>query len=91
MKYSLYFLYLISFLGIWSQAPDYINYLDYFIRSIVSIVLIYYFNPFYNLNFTRFHKDIAFDAGVILFLSISLTSLVNYIKDFYSSTYNIIS
>jgi hypothetical protein len=91
MKYSLYFLYFISFIGIWSQAPQYINYLDYFIRIIISFVLIFYFNPFYKLKFTQFHKDIAFDAGVILFLSISLTSFINYISFFYENTYSIIS
>jgi hypothetical protein len=86
MKYTLYILYIISFIGIWNNAPQYISYLDYFIKVLVSSVLIFYFNPISNYQFNKFHKDIAFDAGILLLLSLSLNTFVNNIKSIYSST-----
>lgn len=86
MKFILYTLYVFLFFGLWNKAPQYIYYLDYFIKILVSFILIFSFNPFRNTKFTEFHKEVAFSAGLFLLLSTSLTSFFENLKGTY---YNI--
>ena len=83
LKYSLYALYVIGYLGLWTNAPNYIETFDYTIRSLISIILIISFNPFTNVKLTRFHSDVAFSAGIIILLSLSLEKLTSYIENTY--------
>ena len=74
-----YILYFIVILGISTQAPVYLNYLEMFVKVYVSLFLIIRFNPFSNLNFTHLDRRIAFSAGLFLFsTSIISEILKNY-------------
>lgn len=76
-----YILYFIAILGISTQAPVYLNYLEIFIKVYVSLFLIIRFNPFTTINFTHLDRRIAFSAGLFLFsTSIINQILKNYFK-----------
>lgn len=75
-----YCLYFIAILGISTQAPIYLTYLEIIIKVYVSLFLIIRFNPFTNLIFTHLDKRIAFSAGVFLFSTSIVTQLIkNYL------------
>ena len=61
-----YMLYIAIALGISSNAPEYLDELQYYIKLYVSLFLIYRFNPFRHVKFTRLDSKIAFSAGVFL-------------------------
>ena len=80
-KYALYVLYIIAFLGLWDDAPNYLAELDYYLKVLVSVVLMYFFNPMRSTHeFKQFHRDVAFSAGFFLFASTALTGIKNFAK-----------
>lgn len=68
-----YCLYFIAILGISTQAPIYLTYLEIIVKVYVSLFLIIRFNPFSHMKFTHLDKRIAFSAGLFLFS----TSIIN--------------
>lgn len=79
LTYAIYILYVVIFFGLWNSAPEYMEIFNYFIRTLIALVLLYSFNPFSKTKLTKFHKDVAFSAGILILLSLSLNSLHNYI------------
>uniref|UniRef100_A0A6C0KEL4 Uncharacterized protein n=1 Tax=viral metagenome TaxID=1070528 RepID=A0A6C0KEL4_9ZZZZ len=77
----MYFLYFAIYFNIWKNAPNYLDDVQFFLKVIISVILIYYYNPLYKQNITNFHKDVAFDAGIMLLLSTSLTAILNKVSD----------
>ena len=81
--YSSYILYFLALLGISTQIPKYLMYLEYFIKIYVSLFLIIRFNPFSDSIFTNLDRRIAFSAGLFIFTtSIINQFLINYINNF---------
>ena len=70
-------IYLISIFGVWKAAPSYLEEIDSVFKILISLFIIYYFNPFTKTRFTDFHREVIFKAGVMLFLS---SSLVQFLK-----------
>lgn len=73
--YAWYILYALSFLGLYSKAPEYLTTIDFILRTYVSLFLVLRFNPFTKVKFTEFDRKIIFSAGVFLILSSTITSL----------------
>lgn len=85
MVYGSYVLYAIAFSGILSLNPDYLSTLETITQIYISLFLIIRFNPFVNKStMTKLDRDMAYKAGILLFLSsaaISVTSVfIDYIK-----------
>ena len=82
-----YILYFIAILGVSTQAPIYLSYLEIFIKVYVSLFLIIRFNPFSHIKFTHLDRRIAFSAGVFLFS----TSIINqFLKEYFKKVKNFI-
>ena len=67
--YLTYILYVLVYLGVWKNAPNYLNLLEYFFRIFVALVLIYFFHPFAKTTFTTFHRRVVFTAAIYLLTS----------------------
>jgi hypothetical protein len=76
-----YILYFGIIFGFSLNAPHYLTSLNYYITIYVSIFLIFRFNPFRNVEFTSLDKKIVFTAGVFLFMTTVInTILINYLE-----------
>ena len=53
-----------------NNAPEYLHYLQLFVKIYVSLFLIYRFNFFRKITFNQFDSKIAFTSGLFLFSSI---------------------
>ena len=73
--YAWYILYVLSFLGLYSNAPEYLTTIDFILRTYVSLFLVLRFNPYTKVHFTEFDRKIIFSAGIFLILSSTITSL----------------
>lgn len=73
--YAWYILYALSFLGLYSNAPEYLTTVDFILRTYVSLFLVFRFNPYTKVHFTEFDRKIIFSAGIFLILSSTVTSL----------------
>lgn len=82
---TLYILYFLAFFNLWNEAPDYIVYFDYFVKLIVSLILIVVFNPYYKIvdEKTSFHNEIAFTSGLFLLTTIGIMNIFERIIGFY--------
>lgn len=67
-----YLLYAMLIFGIGHSLTKYINTLHIILNTCVGLFLIYMFNPFQKLNIDSFYKLIAFHAGVIIIINLSL-------------------
>ena len=79
ISYVLYFLFAV---GISTNAPKYLAYLDYFVKIYISLFLIWRFNMFRKIHFNELDQKIAFSAGVFLFATTALNEfLTNYFSE----------
>ena len=89
-KYTLYALYIIAYFGLWNRAPKYLETIDYYLKIVISLVLIYFFNPFFpTQTFERFHRDVAFSAGFFLLATTALTGIKKDLHIFVKTLSNI--
>ena len=82
--YITWFLYVIIALGITSTAPEYLNYLQFYVKIYISIFLIWRFNPFFRKldSFNELDARISYSAGLFLLTTTAINSaLQTYIKD----------
>jgi hypothetical protein len=80
--YTTWILYIIIVLGLSENAPQYLDDLQYYVKIYVSLFLIYRFNPFRRVNFTRLDGKIAFSAGIFLLATTAINNiLVNYLDE----------
>jgi hypothetical protein len=78
-----YMLYFGMIFGFSLNAPHYLKFLNYYITIYISIFLILRFNPFRHVEFTSLDKKIVFTAGVFLFMTTIInTILINYLELF---------
>tara|TARA_B100000085_G_scaffold255240_1_gene254916 strand:+ start:4966 stop:5274 length:309 start_codon:yes stop_codon:yes gene_type:complete len=71
-------LYFTTIVGLSIIPSKYINFLDIFLRSSISLFLIYRFSPFNKNKFTNTDKQIVFSSALFLF---STTALNNFIRE----------
>jgi hypothetical protein len=76
ISYGLYFT---IALGVFGNAPHYLETLQYWVKIYISLFLIYRFNSFNKIKFSDLDRKVAFSAGVFL-LS---TTIVGQILDIY--------
>jgi len=74
------FLYIAISFQLSAFAPEYLSYLQHFLKIYVSLFLIYRFNDFRTIKLTDLDRKIGFNAGVLLIGS----DIVNYIALNYS-------
>ena len=88
-KYSLYLiytLYVVSFLGVWNEAPIYLENINYFFKLFISIVLMYFFNPLQKDEpCTPIQKRIVFSAAFFLLASTTISAFKTNIVNFYKN------
>ena len=80
-KYLLYVLYLLTVLGIWSQAPQYLNSLEYFLQIFIGVLLIVLNNPITKHKYSPIDKKLAFSAGFFLLASTTLNTFLRRLSN----------
>ena len=80
LTYITTILYIVIALGLSANAPEYLDYLNSFIKIYISLFLIYRFNPFRSVNFTTLDSKIAFSSGLFLLGTTAIDNIIqNYI------------
>lgn len=80
-KYLLYALYLVTALGLWSQSPQYLNTLEYFLQIFIGVVLVVINNPFTHHHYRPVDKKIAFSAGFLLLTTTTLNTFLRRLQN----------
>jgi hypothetical protein len=80
LVYFWYIFFALSKLHIWDYADSYLLYVTYYLKIITGLILLYYFNPFYPLQFTKTHKSIAFTAGTFILLSTTFKEFIGNVS-----------
>jgi hypothetical protein len=74
-----YLFYISMFFGISFIKPDVFWHIDYYIKLYVAIFLIVRYNPFVRTRkFTPLDRKLSFHAGVFIFTTLALKSLMVY-------------
>jgi hypothetical protein len=73
-------LYITISFGLSTLAPQYLSYLQQFLKIYVSLFLIYRFNDFRTIKLTELDRKIGFNAGILLIGS----DIIDYIVKNYS-------
>jgi hypothetical protein len=80
--YASYILIILSSLGLSQSAPQYLTYLDYYIRIYICLFLIWRFNPLRtHFEFTELDRKIAFSAGAFILTTTALNQYLINFKD----------
>jgi hypothetical protein len=74
--YVTWALYISIILGLSTNAPQYLDDLQYYVKMYVSLFLIIRFNPFRKVRFTELDGRIAFSAGVFLLATTAIDTVV---------------
>ena len=74
--YLTWILYIIILLGLSENAPQYLDDLEYYVKIYVSLFLLYRFNPFRRVQFTKLDSKIAFSAGFFLFATTAIEGIL---------------
>ena len=76
--YITYFLFALTWLGLWSKAPEYLKLFESVLQMYVSFFLIINFSPVSSkAPLNEFSKGIAFGAGLLLLSNFLLKNLIN--------------
>ena len=83
-----YFLYIAILFGVSFVSSFYLDTLNSIVKVLISLMLIYVFNPFKKkTELTSFEKDIIFSAGIYLLLT---TFIGEYLVSYQKNLENII-
>lgn len=77
VMYITWFLYVAIVLGLSANAPEYLDALHSFIKIYISLFLIYRFNPFRRVKFTKLDGKISFSAGLFLLGTTAINSVLH--------------
>jgi len=77
-----YILYAGIVFGLSTNAPIYLDTLDYYIKIYISLFLLWRFNPFRTITFTELDRKIVFSAGLFVFAT---TAVNGWIKSYLSN------
>lgn len=84
ISYALYFVILF---GLSTNAPQYLDTLQYCIKIYISLFLIIRFNYFTNVKFNELDKKIAFSAGVFLLTTTLISQITSIYTKYIPSSY----
>jgi hypothetical protein len=84
--YVTWFLYLSILLGLFTNAPQYLDMLQTMIKIYVSLFLIIRFNPLRKIRFTELDGKISFSAGMFL---LTTTAINTFIQSYFDYLINI--
>ena len=79
-NYVVYILYVVAYLGIWREAPEYLEYLRTLLKLYVGCMLVYLFNPLFTVTSTGVSRDVAFSAGIFILTGLSLDKVQNALR-----------
>jgi hypothetical protein len=74
--YITWALYIAVAFGLSTNAPEYLDDLQSYVKIYVSLFLIYRFNPFRRVKFTELDARIAFSAGIFLLATTAINSFL---------------
>lgn len=75
--YITYFLFALTWLGLWSKAPEYLKLFETILQLYVALFLVINFSPVSSkANLNEFSKGIAFGAGLLLLSNYLLKNLL---------------
>jgi hypothetical protein len=77
VNYIVYVLYVVVYLGIWSGAPKYLEYLRTLLKLYVGCMLVYLFNPLFTVTSSVVSRDVAFSAGIFVLTGLSLDKIMD--------------
>jgi hypothetical protein len=79
-----YVLFFVSLIGLWKNAPKYIQHLDGYVKVYICLFLIYRFNPFRSkISFTELDRKIVFSAALFLLTTTAVSNIaLKYFSDF---------
>jgi hypothetical protein len=70
---------IISYIGVWSLAPDYLEMLRMIVQIYISLFLIVRFNPYVKrAKFSELDRKVAYSAGILMFMSTIIAKYVTY-------------
>jgi len=75
-KILFWIFYILTILGVWTNAPNYLNFTNEIMKIIIAIILIYFFNPWKKTKCTKFHREVVFSSAIFILFSISLNKLL---------------
>ena len=75
LNFGFVLLYIISYFGLWSKSPKYLDILNEVYKIFIALVLLYFFNPWSKEKLNDFHKKIACSAGFLLILTSSISGI----------------
>ena len=82
--YITYFLFALTWLGLWSKAPEYLKLFESVLQMYVSFFLIINFSPVSSkAPLNEFSKGIAFGAGLLLFSNYVVKHLL-YLQNYFN-------
>jgi len=74
-NYIVYMLYVAGYVGVWSKAPEYLEYLRTMLKLYVGGLLVYLFNPFFHMTTSGISRDVGFSAGIFILTGLSLDKI----------------
>lgn len=77
VNYIVYLLYVVTYFGIWSSAPEYLEYMRTLLKLYVGCVLVYFFNPFIQITSQQINRSVAFSAGIFILTGLSLDKIMD--------------
>jgi hypothetical protein len=84
--YISYVLFILSLLGITLFKTNYLDILNKLIKIYIAVILIIRFNPFITAKLDKqnieFDREISFSAGILLLLSMIVTTYITQILDY---------
>jgi SNF family Na+-dependent transporter len=84
--YISYVLFILSLLGITLFKTNYLDILNKLIKIYIAVILIIRFNPFITTKLDKqnieFDREISFSAGILLLLSMIVTTYITQILDY---------
>jgi len=82
LLYSSYVLYVIIFLGIYSNAPRYLTTITRVTQLYICGLLLVRFNPLrVDIKFTDFDKQLVFSAAIFMFFTLVANVFANYLQN----------
>lgn len=79
--WSWYILFGLAYTNTWKHANPLLQKVTFYYKIFVSLVIIYFFNPFAKTELTSTHKSIIFTAATFILLSEGLMNVLNYISN----------
>ena len=77
-----YLSYALVLLGVTTSAPQYLSYIDYYVKIYISLFLLWRFNMFQKIQFSELDRRIAFSAGMFLLTTTAATQITqDYLEE----------